>query len=438
MLTRRGLLLAAVASPLVSACSPRPPQTPLAHLYGPRWVSGAYELYAGGYQGVQLAAEERCFEPYRYLAQRGVTSLAALQSRDVPFYVRVDAREQGFSLERAVPERLTIRASMTPEQRREASERWHHAREHLHQDYEEIRLLNASLTTLFQQLRAIRNAIEVAKIEQYSLVRQLDAMAQGGTPPFALPYQVTPVDYEQVLLLLIERLDDDVARLGAIEASIVTVGLVARATDANSGSLSANLNRVLLAVVSDAEASKPRAAAFPTDSGERASLAAKGAALRDEIRASEAYRAWLTQMNDAAFEPIGVVMTLLDRMTGLPASAIYRQVVDIWRGDADYLSYLKSLVSFVPGGGAVAKCIEQGIALTERARDVQQVLRDGLSADDVIALASKKGLGVLNTQSKYALDRLDKQLSLFANQSELVEVGNALSSSPLLQGIGAL
>ena len=51
----------------------------------------------------------------------------------------------------------------------------------------------------------------------------------------------------------------------------------------------------------------------------------------------------------------GQMLTLVDSMTGLHVSAIYTQVLDIWRGDADYLSYLKTVVKMLPGGSAVAQ-----------------------------------------------------------------------------------
>jgi hypothetical protein len=443
ILGRRRFLVAAAGGPIVvappgllwtSGCAPTPPKTPLAHLYGEKWVHGAYELYAGGYQDVQATAEKQSFETYRVLAQKGIVSLGALQTRGVPFHVRVDASAAGFAIERKVPERLTFTSEMSERDREEATQAWGRARDHLHTDYEEIRRLNGSLTTLLRQLQRVRNAIEHGREEQFKIVRKLDALAQGGPPPFQLPYQVAPRDYEGVLVLLLERLEDDGARLRAMEGSIVAVGLVARATDANSGSLAANLNQVLLAVARDAEGVKPRPAAYPLAESERGELAGKGGKLRDQIRASPEYKAWLKRQREKEFEQVGQLLALLDKMTGLPASAIYKQVLDIWSGDADYFSYLKTIAGLVPGGSYVAKIVEQAVDITGKARDVGQLLAGGVSADAAVALASKKGLGVLNTQSKYALDRLDRQLTFFKTPKEAEEVTGAIADIRVLQG----
>ena len=62
-------------------------------------------------------------------------------------------------------------------------------------------------------------------------------VVRGGGPsknlPYELPYQVSPKDYEEILLLLLERIEDDKTHLRAIEADIVVVGMTVRATDAN-------------------------------------------------------------------------------------------------------------------------------------------------------------------------------------------------------------
>lgn len=436
-LPRRQLLAAALAlpaAPLALGCQPAPPKTPLAHLYGERWVHGAYELYAHGYQDVQTGAEKQSFETYRVLAQKGIVALDALQHRGVPFYVRVDRGARDFAIERKVPERLTFTADMSDKQRDEAKESWNRAREHLHTDYEEIRRLNGSLTSLLQQTQRVRNAIEGARVEQYQIVRKLDALAKGGPPPFALPYQVAVKDFESVLLLLLERLDDDAARLRAMESSIVSVGLVARSTDANSGSLADNLNQVLLAVVQDAEGTRPREATYPQAPDQRGELSSRGEKLRDTLRESPEYKAWLRAERDKEFEQVGSLLSVLDKMTGLPISSVYKQVLDVWSGDADYLSYLKTVVSFIPGGSHVAKVVGQAVDLTTRARDVGKVLIEGGSPDAIAALAKKKGLGVLNTQTRYATDRLDRQLSFFKAPQEIEETRRALASTPLLSG----
>jgi hypothetical protein len=434
-LPRRQWLQSALALPALSwsACTPAP-RTPLAHLYGDKWVHGVYELYAGGYRDVQQGAQQQSFETYRVLAQKGIVALDALQLRGVPFFVRVTAGEGDFAIERKVPERLAFTAGMSEAQRKETTEAWNRAREHLHSDYEEVRRLNGALRTLLQQTRTVRNAIESGQIEQYRIVRKLDALAQGGTPPFPLPYQVSSKDYEGVLLLLLERLDDDAERLRAMEAAMVSVGLIARATDANSGSLSENLSRVLLAVVEDSSALQPRAALYPRAEDERMASSRKGQQLRDQLRASPGYKAWLQAERDREFEQIGSLISLLDQMTGLPISSVYRQVVEIWSGDADYLSYLNTLTSFIPGGSQVARTLTRAIDLTTQARGVTAEIAAGHGPELLEALAKKKVGAVLNTQSQYAAARLQKQLAFFQTPRELDEARQELTRHPLLQG----
>lgn len=419
--------------PTLGGCKPAAPKTPLAHLYGEQWIHGAYELYAKKYDSIHTAAEYHSFETYRILAQKGMSALAALQTREVPFFVRASDGEQ-FHLERSVPERLTFTAGMSASQREETTRGWNLAREHLHTDYDEIRRINQALTTLLGQIRSVRNAIESARIEQYQIVRKLDVLDEGGPPPFALPYQVSSSDYHGVLLLLLERLEEDMARLQAIESSIVSVGFLARSTDANSGSLADNLGRVLLAVMEDSRDREPGTLEYPRAEDEKKSLSKKGDSLRDRIRSSLEYKAWIKAEKEKEFEQIGGFLTLLDRMTGLPASTVFKQVLDIWSGDADYLSYLKMLSSFLPGGSHVAKVIEQGIDLTSKVRGVVDTLAKGEGPDAILALAKKEGLGVLNTQSKYAVDRVTRQLSFLKTPSELQEMRATLEKSSLLEG----
>ena len=62
-------------------------------------------------------------------------------------------------------------------------------------------------------------------------------------------------------------------------------------------------------------------------------------------------------------------------MTGLPTSQVYRTVLGLWRGDRDYLTYLKTIVGFVPHGGAVARTIVEAIEYTEKARQIGGTVR---------------------------------------------------------------
>src|SRR5262249_55233887 len=146
----------------------------------------------------------------------------------------------------------------------------------------------------------------------------------AGTLPFELPYQVSKKDYELVLVLLIERLENDRMRLQGIESAIVTVGLTARATDARSASLAANLRTVLPAVVEDAAASEPRPPAFPSTPEERERLEAGGRKLIATILKSPEYAAWQKRERDKALEQVGAILGILDQVTGLPASKVYK------------------------------------------------------------------------------------------------------------------
>jgi hypothetical protein len=451
---RRAFVLSLGTAPLWLPACVHKEETPLAHLYGKDWVHGAYELSASKYAAVQSSSEKASQNAYSVIAQKGVVALGALQTREVPFFIRVDQGEQGFAISRDVPERLTFTADMSDADRQTAQAKWEKARDHVHTDYEEIRRLNWALTTLLGQLQHVRSAIEEAKLEQYRLVRQLTALSEGDKPPFDLPFQVGVADYRDVLILLLERLDDDATRLARVESDIVTVGLTARATDAGLGSLAANLNKVLLAVVEDADASSPRAATFPQDGGDREKYLAHGKELYDSIKQTPEYVKWEKHERTKGFDQLGQILSLVDVMTGLHTSAIYQQVLDIWRGDADYFSYLKTLVKMLPGGSAVAKVADQAIELTEKVRKVAGQVKKGVaiagaaldtgkklasgqlpipdSAGGVLQLAKDGGL--LNAGSDFARSKLDKQLAFFKDSKELGAVEGMMGDSSLMKG----
>lgn len=437
-------LVALVSSPsLIAACGGRPPETPLAHLYGQEWVHGAYKLYATKYVDVQNSADTSSQDAYRVLAQKGIVALDELQTRDVPFYIRVDGGAQAFAIERKVPERLTFTANMTDADRKNAEEAWKKARDHIHTDYEEIRRLDWALTRLLSQLQRVRNAIEEGRVEQYRLVEQMAELKKDPTQlPYQLPYQVTQKDYDEILLLLLERLEADRTRLMAMEADIVTVGMTVRATDANSATLSASIKKVLLAVVEDASA--PRPPLFPESADEKAKLLAAANGLRVKIETSPEFARWRAEEREKRLAAFGMFIQALDAMTGLPASAVYRTVLDIWRGDRDYLSYLKTIASFVPHGGKVMGVIEEALEYTEKARKIGGTVvatvkaASGKDVEAVVAQAAsqvtKDGAGaVVNAGSKFALERADKQLSYFKDKAEIDRVSDALNDTALVR-----
>jgi hypothetical protein len=370
--------------------------------------------------------------------------------------MRVDPSERGFAIARDVPERLTFTADMSDADRQREQARWEKARESIQTDYEQIRRLDWALTTLLSQLQRVRAAIEHGKIEQYRQIRQIAALAGGDKPPFELPYQVGVDDYRDVLYLLLERLDDDGKRLARIESDIVTVGLTARATDAGSGSLAANLNKVLLAVVEDASAASPRAAAFPGKADERSGYVARGKEICDAVRQTPEYVAWEKEERQKAFQGIGSFLAIVDAVTGLHASAIYTQVLDVLRGDADYLSYLKTALKLLPAGSALAKVADEAIGLTEKARKVAGQVQRAVGAvgqavdtgkklaagqaGQLPALPDASGVlqvakdgGLLNAGSDFARSRLSKQLAFFKDPKELDQVKGMMDGSSLMK-----
>ncbi|HSO33295.1 MAG TPA: hypothetical protein VLT33_12265 [Labilithrix sp.] len=442
-------LIALVSSPpLIAACGSRPPETPLAHLYGSEWVHGAYSLYSTKYAAVQTSADESSHDVYRVLAQKGIVALDALQSRDVPFYVRVDPSAQAFAIERKVPERLTFTADMTEADRKSAEVAWKKARDNIHLDYEEVRRLDRALTRLLAQVQRIRNAIEEGKIEQYRIVEQLTELKKDPTTlPYQLPYQVTPRDYEEILLLLLERLEDDRRRLGLLEADVIAVGMTVRSTDAGSATMAASIRKVLLAVVEDGTPS-PRPPTFPADEGEKAKFLAAARVLQASIEASPEWNQWRSAEREKKLAALGMFLQGLDLMTGLPTSAVYRTVLDIWRGDRDYLTYLKTVASLVPHGGAVARTVVEAIEYTMKARQIAGTVVAAVktvqagSLDAVAAeakaqataqvAAQAKGV-VLNTASRFAMERADKQLSFFKDKLEVQKVTAALDQTALVR-----
>lgn len=440
-------LIALVSSPpliAITACGGKPPEAPLAHLHGRDWVHGAYELYSTRYAKVQTSAEASAQDSYRILAQKGVTALDALQTREVPFYLRVADDDRSFKMDRKVPERLTFTADMNDEQRRQAQEAWKNARDHIHTDYEEIRRLDWALTRLLVQLTRIRNAIEEGRTEQYRLVEQLADLRKDSTNlPYPLPYQVTPKDYEEILLLLIERLEDDRGRLLLMEADIIAVGMTTRATDANSATLAASIRKVLVAVVEDGSI-PPRAPVFPRGPEEKAKFLEKAKTLATTIAQSPEFARWKAEERERKLAAFGAFLTVLDTATGLPTSQIYRTVLSLWKGDKDYLEYMKAILALMPRGGAVAKTIADAVEYTERARQVAGVVvataktKGGLSSEALVAQlraqvnAQTKDV-VLNTASRFALERADKQLSFYKENAEIAKVTDLLAQTDLMK-----
>jgi hypothetical protein len=444
---RRVFVGALASSPLFSlvlAGCKAEPKTPLAHLQGAQWVHGVYEMHAKRYLDVQMGAETQSHGAYRVLAQKGVTALSALQSREVPFFLKVDAETNAFKIARTVPERLTFTANMSDDDRRAATEDWKKAREHIHTDYFEIHRLNWAMTTLLAQLTRIHSAMEQAEIEQYKIVRELAELREGGATPYQLPQNVKREDYTEVLTLLLARLEDDRQRLGVIEASIAAVGLTSRATDGGSGSLAANIHKVMLAVMHDADATVPKPAEFPLQQRSHDELLAMGRALAAQIETSPEFVRWKKDEQTKEIEKLGVLLSLTDTFTHLPTSAVFHAVLSVWKGDDDYLTYLKVVARLVPGGGQVAKTVVEAIEMSEKARKVaataRAAIRRGLDKDALVAAAQaeieQRAGGLLNTATRFGRERVERQLAFISDKKELSRIQDAVASTPL--GTGAL
>ncbi len=250
---------------------------------------------------------------------------------------------------------------------------------------------------------------------------------------------MTPRDYEEILLLLLERLEDDRARLRVLEADVVAVGMTVRSTDAGSGTMATSIRKVLLAVLEDGSV-RPRPPAFPADAGEKEKFLAAARALETKIETSPQFNQWRAAEREKQLAALGAFLQVLDSMSGLPTSAVYRTVLDLWRGDRDYLAYLKVIVSLVPHGGAVARTIVDAIEYTTKAREIAGVViatvqvapTASLDAVAQAAAAQAKGV-VINTASRFALERVDKQLSFFKDKLEVQKVTEALNETQLVR-----
>jgi hypothetical protein len=418
-------LTAAALSSATMATGCGKPQTPMAHLHGQAWVTGTYEHYGQTYASLQRDAEDKSEAAYGVLAQKGVTALDDLQQREVPFHARLDEAGQRFTIHRNVPERLTFTAEMSEADRELAKTQWETAREHVHTDYAEIQRLNWALTQLLEQLQRIHHAIDATVMEQYRLTRQL-AEVKEGELPFELPRDVSPSDYERVLVLLVERLDDDRERLETVQTQILATGLVARSTDAGSASLAANLKKVLVAVVEDAAASSPRPNQYPDGEGQEEALT-RGRELVAQIAASEEYIDWLEREETAWLEQVGAFLSIVDAATGIPVSKAYNKAVDIFRGGGDYLDYLELVASFSPSP-ELGRAVGDALRLTRKVRTGVETAQKVLEGDPSEALGA-----LVNTGTKHARKQLGKQLSFFEDQLELDAVSDKLDATALMR-----
>jgi len=446
MTSRRDFLWTGLGLVWLGCAKPRS-ETPLAHLHGHAWVSGAYSHYAKAYAGVERSAAEGTSGAYRILAQKGIVALDTLQAHEVPFFIRVADDGQSFRVQREVPDRLTFRADMNAEERDSATRAWKLARENIHKDYEDVRRLDFALSELLAQISRVRYAIDEGRTEQYRLVRQLDTIDAGGTLPFELPYQVSRADYGEVLLLVLGRVESERIRLMRTEAGILAVGLCARATDAGSSSLAANVRKVLLSVLDDRAKDAAPTLAYPERSETRAELLAEAKSVRRSIGASPEYRRWLAARMEEE-DSLGQLLGILDSFTGLPTSNVYRQVMRIWRGGGDYLDYLKIAAAFVPGSSGVAGTLKTAVNDTERYRGELRKL-GGYRAALAQLKDPNEGRGtvagaLVNLRSSLARRGLEQQVVFLKDPTEALNIEEELAASgfgkdplPAVPGLGA-
>jgi hypothetical protein len=182
---------------------------------------------------------------------------------------------------------------------------------------------------------------------------------------------------------------------------------------------------------------------FPADENEKQRNLTNARALATKIETSPEFATWRAEEREKKLAALGAFLQALDAMTGLPTSRIYRTVLDIWRGKNDYLSYVQTILSFVPHGSKVAAALNEAIEYTQKARQVAgtvvatvkaagNVTPEALVAQGT-AIAMEKGKGaVLNTASRFALERADKQLSFFKDKLELDKVDDALKQTEMI------
>jgi hypothetical protein len=343
-------------------------KTPFDHLYGNAWCDGVYAGYAERYEDVYRGAGESARSSYSYLVQDGAVALTRLQSRGTPFFVGIDDASGRFSIRREVPERLTFTADMTEEDRRIATEQFEIARQHLAEDYTDVQRLELALNGLLDTLTVIRNLIDQTVQESYNLTQIRLAMREGELP-FEMPYQVTPKRYDDVLVLLLARLEQDLADLRALESGMLAVVLTARATDSRGQSLAGNIEVAVLASVEDQQQATARRLPPAMPAGDLwTAQRGVGEAAFGRIQADPAYQQFAAAKTTGP-DPIGAVLSVIDAAYGTNlagAARAVRQMIE--GGDADYFALLKGVASLAPAGSVVGSVLDKAVMLTDTYR----------------------------------------------------------------------
>jgi len=150
------------------------------------------------------------------------------------------------------------------------------------------------------------------------------------------------------------------------------------------------------------------------------------------IRKDPEYTAWLREERNREFQQVGFLLAVFDQLTGVQTSVVFRQVIDIFSGDADYLTYLQAISALVPVVGRLSGSLTQAIETTRKVRDVAGKMKGAL--DDAAAISDAvKDAGVVNVGSQYARKRLNKQLSFFKNKTRLDEAAAEIRESGLMK-----
>jgi hypothetical protein len=373
---------ACLAALLAGGCAHKP-KTPFEHLYGEAWCQGVYQGYSEQYDAVLTGAGINVKQSYSYLVREGVVALARLQSRGTPFFVGLDQASGAFQIRREVPERLTFTADMTDEDRRLATEQFELARAHIAEDYTDVQRLEHSLNGLLDTLTGIRGVIQRTEQEMFNLSQIRQAMREGDLP-FEMPYQVTPKRYDDVLVLLLARLEHDLGDLRALESGILTVVLAARATDTRGQSLAGNIEVAVLASMEDQSNSAARRLPPAMPDGELwISQHTAGEQIFARIAADPAYQQFAAAKT-AGPDPIGAVLSVIDAAYGTHLADAARAVrTMIEGGDVDYFALLKGVASIAPAGTVVGEVLDKAVMLTDTYRKAVA------SVDKAKALAGK-------------------------------------------------
>jgi hypothetical protein len=431
-------VMSCLAACLAGACAHKQ-KTPFDHLYGEGWCQGVYQGYAERYEVVYQGAGERARGSYTYLVREGVAALTRLQSRGTPFFVGIDPASGRFSLKREVPERLTFTADMTDEDRRRATAQFEQARQHIAEDYTDVERLEHALNGLLDTLTGVRGVIRQTEEELYNLTRIRESLKRGE-PPFELPYQVTLKRYDEVLVLLLARLDQDLSDLEALDSGILAVVLTARATDARGQSLTGNIEVAVLASIEDLNAARERRLPPVLPSGEVwIGQAHAGEEIFARIAADPAYKQYAAAKGSIGPDPIGAVLSIVDSVWGThltDAASAVRNMIE--GGEVDYFALLKGAASLAPRGTMVGDMLDKAVELTETYQKAVATVDQALAAAGKIgnagdALGKIKGAGAkwLINRAGSAKDAAD-QIVFIEDEARRIDVQSKLKALGVL------